>query len=357
SRRGQLSSDAPDESGPSAFTQYLVEAMRLGTLDGNGDGYVSLNDIYEYVLTRLQDHTRQIPQRHFDNAVGDVALARALPGVAQQVPSVASESSPHEQPVLELSDRVIEIRNVQPDEDLPEEIVDVYNRGGGELDWAVETDADWISVRREPSYIALKFRPKPGINRGHVKVRDRGTGGTKTIRVLVHVTAPAPPRLRVSPDFLDFGTLSRGVRSPSRSVQLLNAGGGSLDARANTTESWIQLHRSGDTIGVTVNTATTGELRGEIVVESAGGGGTVEVRVRVEPGPLLAVSPLAVDFGTIALGRSFSKPIQIGNVGGGELRWEYGVSGDDIDVVPSQNGLLVTVRAHSPRRLLGSVWI
>lgn len=357
SRRGQLSSDAPDESGPSAFTRYLVEAMRLGTLDGNGDGYVSLNDIYDYVLTRLQDDTRQIPQRHFDNAVGDVALARALPGVAQEVASVAVEPSSHEQPILELSDSEIEIRNVQPDEDLPEEIIDVYNRGGGELVWTVETDADWISVRPEAGYLALKFRPKPGINRGHVKVRAPGAGGTKTIRVLVHVTAPEPPRLRISPDFLDFGTLSRGVRSPSRSVQLLNAGGGSLDARAHATEPWIQLHRSGDTIGVTVNTATMGELRGEIVVESAGGGATVEVRVLVEPGPLLAVSPLAVDFGTIASGRSFSRPIHISNVGGGQLQWEYGVSGDALEAVPTQDGLLVTVRAHSLRRLLGSIWI
>jgi uncharacterized caspase-like protein len=77
SRHGQLSADADQPSGASAFTHHLVAALKSGELDPNHDGYVSLNDLYDYVLTRLEEDTRQIPERHFDHAVGDVALARS----------------------------------------------------------------------------------------------------------------------------------------------------------------------------------------------------------------------------------------------------------------------------------------
>jgi hypothetical protein len=110
-------------------------------------------------------------------------------------------------------------------------MIDVFNRGTGELNWFAESDADWIRVDPQVGYVRVWLQPQPGNNRGNVRVRDRGGGGSKTIRVHVNVLAHEQgPRLKLSTTEIEFGELRVGVDSPARSVQLLNLGGGSLVA-------------------------------------------------------------------------------------------------------------------------------
>ncbi|MGH9268319.1 MAG: caspase, EACC1-associated type, partial [Acidimicrobiales bacterium] len=293
SRRGQLSVDAAEVTGASLFTRHLAEALTLGTLDDNDDGYVSLNEVYNHVLARLGEESKQIPQRHFDNTVGDPALARSRTGSAR-VPKGSGAGVPR----LEVSESEIVLRDVQPGEVLPPEIIDVYNAGGGTLDWTVESDTGWITVTPDTGFFQLALRPEPGVNRGNVRVRDRGLGGSRTVRVVVHVLdRPDPPRLQLSDPDLDFGVLSQGSQSPRRTVQLVNLGGGGLDARVWATEPWIEVHHFGDAVSATVDTATVGALSGSIMVHSRGGRAEIAVWAVVEPGPLLDVAPRAVDFG------------------------------------------------------------
>lgn len=187
SRRRELSADSTEETGPSAFTSHLVEALRLGTLDNNRDGYVSLNDVYDYVLNSLRQATGQIPQRHIDNAIGDVIIARAA--TSQPIASWSAAPPPRDRPVLDLSDTEIRLPDVYAGEQVPAEMIEVFNRGGGELRWTAESSDPWITITQERDRFWLYFAPLVGANRGRVSVRDHRGGGAKVVRVTQRVFA------------------------------------------------------------------------------------------------------------------------------------------------------------------------
>jgi len=43
----------------SVFTQHLVQEMETGEADLGGDGWVSLDELYDYVYDRVTDETPQ----------------------------------------------------------------------------------------------------------------------------------------------------------------------------------------------------------------------------------------------------------------------------------------------------------
>ncbi|HWE92196.1 MAG TPA: caspase family protein [Pseudonocardiaceae bacterium] len=54
-------------AGPSVFTQALVDGMRTGEADRNGDGVIDTDELYDYVFERVRDVTpHQNPQRMAD---------------------------------------------------------------------------------------------------------------------------------------------------------------------------------------------------------------------------------------------------------------------------------------------------
>ena len=98
-------------------------------------------------------------------------------------------------PVLALSQTAVAIDGIEPGDDVPPRRIDVSNRGGGTLDWTVETAADWLDVHTERDFFTIRMRPRPGVNRASVVVRDRASGMAETVTVRVTVTElPATPR-------------------------------------------------------------------------------------------------------------------------------------------------------------------
>ena len=83
-RGSQLANDADRRNGTSMFTQHLVEGL-TGAPDRDGDGFVSLGEIYDYVNGRLAAKGRQLPQRSFAGG-GDVAIARRPADVPEAGP-------------------------------------------------------------------------------------------------------------------------------------------------------------------------------------------------------------------------------------------------------------------------------
>lgn len=75
SRSGQLANDADRLNRTSLFTQHLVEGLTTDAPDVDGDGYVDLSDLFDYVSERLREEGRQTPQRDFSGD-GDIAIAR-----------------------------------------------------------------------------------------------------------------------------------------------------------------------------------------------------------------------------------------------------------------------------------------
>lgn len=208
-RSGQLANDADRLNGTSQFTTHLIEGLLSGAPDRDGDGFVDLDDLYEFVHRRLTGIGRQIPQRNFAGG-GDVMVARRPPRTTGPLGPGADDASTASRdgrapaelpPVLDLSETVIDVRDIEHDEVLSPERVAVLNRGGGRLDWVATSDADWLSVTPDGDDVRIELRPRPGHNRGAVLVRDRGPGGAKAIRVHVHVRPeePAPPPRPLSP--------------------------------------------------------------------------------------------------------------------------------------------------------------
>jgi Caspase domain len=352
-RRSEVAADASRITGPSLFTKYLVEGLLHGRLDQNADGYVSINDLYEYVHAKLREVSQQIPQRHFD-AEGDIAIAVGRrDGTRPSSPA----ASPVARPVLAISQTLIELNDVEPDEVLPAEVVDVFNEGGGTLQWEVGTDADWIDLERHDSFFKVTMRPRPGVNRSVIHVRAIGHGGSQDLRIVVRVSPqPSAPKLRLSTEVLDFGRLSLGERSPQRSIRLINDGGGTLRASAKPTEPWIEARQLDDTVRVQVDTSHVGSLDGWIEVTGNGGEGRIRVLARVEPGPVLMVRPTFVDFGRVSAGEVAERRVRVRNGGHGSLHWEFGFIGDFMAVDRVAEDLRFRLQAPLGR-YVGSAWI
>jgi ribosomal protein L7/L12 len=353
SRGSEPSSDAELQHETSAFTRHLVEGLRVA-VDHNGDGYVSVNEIYDHVHDKLHAETKQIPQRHFGETVGDVALARRLGATTVAAePDVPS----YERPILAVSPESIELRDVRRDEELPVEIIDVFNQGGGELDWTASSNVPWISIVEHDTYCELTLEPGPGVNRGAVRIRDAGRAGSRTVRVLVEVLAErAAPQLEVMPSELDFGALSVGAECPPRTLLIHGTGKGATDARAVATNPHIQVDQLGEVITVRIDTVEAGEVAGEVVVRSEHGARIVPVRADVEPGPILEVDPHVVDFGTASEGEERTATITIANRGSGRLSWKHGRSGDFFTVRRKGDQLVLRLVGR-PGSHVGSVFV
>jgi hypothetical protein len=145
---------------------------------------------------------------HSHTLAAAMADVRRLPGVEQLTltglsadqPGMPTPAQATGRPLLSISTQEINLDGIGPDETLPAEIVDVFNLGGGALDWTVTTEADWIDLEPQAGSFRLTMRPRPGVNRANVVVRDRGRGGTRTLRVSVRVRGGPSDRPPASVD-------------------------------------------------------------------------------------------------------------------------------------------------------------
>ena len=61
----------------SLFTHYMVEGLRTGAADGNGDGKITLDEMYDYVYERVVTQTpKQTPGKWSYKQQGDIIIAR-----------------------------------------------------------------------------------------------------------------------------------------------------------------------------------------------------------------------------------------------------------------------------------------
>ena len=188
-RRAELAADAVTANLTSAFTHHLVEGLRAGATDSDGDGFADLGDLYEYVYGRLGEEGRQIPQRSFSGD-GVVPMARRAPRHTAPVP-VASEREAEGKPALALSTAAVDLGVVEAGDDLEPEQVFVRNDGGGRLDWLATTEADWVEIEPHADFFTLCFRPTAGRHEARVVVRDRAGGTTRIVTLAVEVRVPA----------------------------------------------------------------------------------------------------------------------------------------------------------------------
>ena len=361
SRSKELAEDSTDPKGKSTFTRCLLEAIMSSEIDQNKDGLISIDELVSSVNQRLRETSKSVAQRRYDRASGDLALARSIPvkldgdkfeDEADQKP--VSVRRPERPPSLEVSETKFEIRDVMPGEELAEEVVDVFNLGGGTLHWTVECDDDWIEIEKRDRCFRMKLNPKPGTNRGRVYVRDEG-GSSKRIQVMVHVLPEKkPPKLELSEEKVDLGTIARSASPPSHSVRVINAGGGELNARIRSLDRKIEARLIGDILEITPDTREAGKIEGEIVVESDGGTANIHVAATIEIGPVLDLSESHVDFGEITENKCKEITVNVFNSGSGDLEWDYEAHGDFFRALRVENRLKLELDAQ-PGRYHGTV--
>jgi Caspase domain/RDD family len=501
---------------PSVFTSALVEGLATGDADRDEDGWVSLNELYDYVFDKVREQNpHQTPSRQVE-LEGDLYLARSrrrrirpapiprdlqaaiadpnmytrLGAVSELQSRLTSEdlpvaagayealaelaradiryvadpaaaalsqaalhpeetalhfgriehgSAPPHRPVRLLgppiaracapraSDDWIHVDETAEGFDIS---VDTANTGTmhGTLELKGPAGEAVIAIEVElfPPTPQLPLQPQnesadhrlaamggTGQPEGQSAAADRQEGQLRADSG--QANPPDPPKLELSATMIDFGQLSLYSEPPERRVQLGNAGGGNLNARAATQVHWLKLRQDGDELVVSIDTSAAGKRQSAVTVDSDGGSATIRVQARVvvpdmpteenadthraagtqappaptetrrrrkgreqvpatrlktaaqPPGrqvqaqaaaPKLALSPLDVDFGHMLVG---SKPsprrVTVRNAGGGDLNARIASAPAWIQAEHTGDTLILKAQPKAPGSLIGDILI
>lgn len=194
-RGADLANDAATATGTSLFTEHLVEGMLGAAVDSNGDGYIDLREIYDYVRDQLLETTKQVPHCRFDgDAAVSLARVRKVPAIARAVPP--GDRRPIE-PTFALAENTITLHDVEDGEQLRPELVEAIKLGDDPIELTADTDDEWLQPTVSARGVIVGLRPHLGRNRGKITVRDKRSGSAQVLRVEVHVrpaTVPTPPK-------------------------------------------------------------------------------------------------------------------------------------------------------------------
>jgi WD40 repeat protein len=77
-----------DDGTPSVFTSALVHGLRTGDADRGGDGYVAVDELYEYVYDEVHQRTPgQTPRRWSFDVEGELIIATSVKPTLTELPS------------------------------------------------------------------------------------------------------------------------------------------------------------------------------------------------------------------------------------------------------------------------------
>jgi hypothetical protein len=244
-----------DDKNPAAsvFTSALVEGLATGEADRDEDGWVSLNELYEYVFDRVRERNpHQTPSRDVEMQ-GELYIARSgrlrvrpLPIPADLRAAMADEN------MFSRLGAVMELRLRLASENLP--------LAAGACEALQEIAANDIQYVAEAATTALD----------DVQTRV------------------AEPQVR-------FGPVVAGTDPGTRAVRLL----GPPLARACTvqvSDGWIRAAQTADGLLVSVDTGRAGAYRGGVTLKGPLGEVVVPVEVDVtaarEPDPPVVSTPV-----------------------------------------------------------------
>ena len=239
---------------PSVFTSALVEGLATGEADRDEDGWVSLNELYDYVFDRVREQNpHQTPSRDVEMQ-GELYLARSRRRRIRGLP-------------------------IPPELEAARTASDMYTRLGavGELRSRLASENLPAAAG---AYEALA-----------------ATAGTD-IRYVADAAAEAmrEAAVRTVERELHFGQVAKDSSLAHRTVRLL----GPPLARACTFQasgSWIRVGETAEGLDVSVDTSRAGTLRGDITIKGLTGEAVIAVDVEVTPGLDQPPSPSARPIG------------------------------------------------------------
>ncbi|MFF8191018.1 caspase family protein [Streptomyces bobili] len=240
-------SDLAEDSGPrpSVFTHAVVQGLESGEADRNGDGVVTLDELYDYVYDRVREaNAHQTPSKDVEME-GELKLANNRKGRLKitKVPSppylraaIASDNP------LTRQGAVHELRARMRDDSLP-----IAEGARQDLEVIARDDIRQIADQADQALREIRLAPSPG--------------------------------------HLDFGRVPPGSPPPQRTVALA----GPPLARhcvAQSTEPWLRVEptRTGG-LDVSVAPSAEGPLAGDIMLKGVTGDAVIHVTATVEPEP------------------------------------------------------------------------
>jgi Caspase domain len=242
----QLADD--QHRGPSVFTSALVTGLATGDADKDEDGWVGLDELYDYVLDKVHEQNpHQTPSRQVDLA-GDLYLARS---------------------------RRLRIRPSALPADLKAALAsqDMYARAGaiGELRSRLASDDLPVAMS---AYEALAELAR------------------NDIRFVAEPASAAisEAALRPAQQELHFGRTEQGSAPPHQIVPLL----GPPIARAcapRPSDAWIRVDQVAEGLDVSIDTAGTGSLHASLALKGPTGEAVILIDVDLVPAPPPAPVP------------------------------------------------------------------
>lgn len=237
---------ADDQQHPSVFTSALVEGLATGDADRDEDGWVSLNELYDYVFDKVREQNpHQTPSRQVE-LQGELYLARSRRRRIRPAPIPADlRAAITDQNMFTRRGAVHELQSRLASEDLP-----VAAGAYEALAEVARTDIQHIAELATAALSEASVRPE--------------------------VTE------------LHFGEQRQGSEPPHRLVRLL----GPPIARAcapRVSHDWIRVGETAAGLDISVDTSSTGTLHG--IVELKGPAGMAEIAIDIELFPQAAQTP------------------------------------------------------------------
>ena len=228
---------------PSVFTSALVKGLATGEADRDEDGWISLNDLYDYVFDKVREQNpHQTPSRQVE-LQGELYLARS---------------------------RRRRIRPAPLPPDLQAALADpnMYARLG-----AVSELRSRLASNNLPAAVGA-----------YEALADLAHNDIQTVADPATVTLEGAA-LHPEETELHFGRVEQGSAPPHHTIRLL----GLPIARAyvpHPSDDWIRADQTDDGLGISVDTTYTGNLHGTVDLKGPTGEATITIDIDlVSPTP------------------------------------------------------------------------
>jgi hypothetical protein len=296
---------------PSVFTSALVEGLITGDADRDQDGWVSLNELYDYIFDKVREQNPyQTPSRDVEMQ-GDLYIARRSRPVSTPAPLPPELQQAIDQPLAGIRAgavhelvRLLEARHAglalaarlalegltEDDSRTVSAAAVAALRSGLPPDAAPLAAAGPSAVSKYESVISEKSETARAaaspLAAGLMPPISPDTVPPALVIAAVpgidaRPTVPSGPEL--PPETVDFGQLPHRSRSPESRIRLGSIDGGSLNARVTTQASWLHLRQLDEELVIAADTDAVGEHRGTVTIDSDGGSATILVRAHIVP--------------------------------------------------------------------------
>jgi uncharacterized RDD family membrane protein YckC len=268
------------ELAPSVFTSALVQGLETGDADRDQDGFVALDELYDYVFDKVREATpNQTPGKWTFAVQGDLYIARRARPVSTpaRLPAELQDAINHPLAAVRAG-AAQELARL-----LPSRHAGLALAARLAMELLTEDDSRAVASAATAALSAQSQQVSPPPPQPVAAPAVPQQAKPEQAEPEQAEPEPVPPRLALSATVVDFGRLPENSEPPERRVWLGNAGGGILNARAATQASWLALRQVGDELSVTVDTRAAGEHDGVVSVDSDGGSAKIRVQARVGP--------------------------------------------------------------------------